>query len=296
MPEGDTVWRQAQALHRALAGRTVTRASLRFPQVAEVDLTGLPIHGALARGKNILLRVGDVTVHSHLKMDGLWQLYGQGTDGRWERWRQPADQVRAIIEASPRRDQTGLVAGSQPVQAVGFLLGLLDVFPSSAEESKLGHLGPDLLSPAWSDQLAQQAVTNLLARPDRPIGPALLDQGNLAGIGTIYRAETLFLTGIHPQTPVAAVPNLTALVQTAHLLLDANRNRPLRVTRTNDQPLWCYGRAGKPCYRCGAAIILEDLSEQGVGADRYAAGHLLARPEDTDRISFRCPNCQPLLG
>lgn len=290
MPEGDTVWRQAHALHRALAGRTTHSTSFRYPGIAELNLAGQPIHGALARGKHILLRIGDTTVHSHLKMDGIWHLYGQDTNGRQERWRRPATEARAVINANARINTSGQVLpGSTPISAVGFALGLLDAYPTAQETDRLAYLGPDLLGPNWS---AQQALANLLTRPERPIGTALLDQHNLAGIGTIYRAETLFLAGVDPRTPTGQVPNLPRLIDIAHLLLTANRARPHRVTRTDAEPLWCYGRAGRPCYRCGATIVREDMSDAGIGATRYTPGHLTARTEDTDRISYRCPRCQ----
>lgn len=294
MPEGDTVWRQARSLHRALAHRIAHRTDFRFPALATIDLSGQPIHGALARGKNILLRIGDTTIHSHLMMEGIWHIYSTGADGRPAPWKRPATSARAIIHANARLDPTGAPRpGSTPVTAVGFNLGILDIFPTSHEESKLSHLGPDLLGPDWS---LPHAVERLAARPERAIGPALLDQRNLAGIGTIYRAETLFLAGIDPSTPVGAIPDLASLISIARLLLDANRGRPHRVTRTSDEPLWCYGRAGRPCYRCGATIVRENLSDAGVGTSRYTPGHLIARPEDTDRLSYRCPGCQILLN
>lgn len=294
MPEGDTVWRQARDLHRALAGRQAHQTDFRYPRVADLNLAGQPIHGALARGKNILIRIGSLTVHSHLKMDGIWHLYIQDPQGRREPWRRPASQARAIIRANARLTPQGNpLPGSLPLEAVGFTLGLLEVYPTEEEGKKLGHLGPDLLGPDWDPDLASK---RLLARPDRPLGVALLDQKNLAGIGTIYRAETLFLSGLDPRTPVGAVPNLPQVLAWAQALLEANRSRPHRVTHTSAQPLWCYGREGQPCYRCSSPIIKEDLSEAGVNENRYTPGHLLTREEDVDRISFRCPRCQKLFS
>lgn len=290
MPEGDTVWRQAQALHRGLSGRTAHKTDLRFPDLAEIDGAGQPIHGALARGKHILLRIGEITLHSHLKMEGIWHLYGTNPDGSKEKWRRPAEQVRALIEANARLDASGQVLeGSTPVAAVGFALGLLEVYPTEQEADRLTYLGPDLLGPDWS---LERATTNLLRRPERTIGVALLDQKNLAGIGTIYRAETLFLAGVDPRTPVGQVPDLPGVLTIARLILEANRQRPHRVTHTSADPLWCYGRAGRPCYRCGASIVREDMSDAGIGAARYTPGHLTQRTEDVDRISYRCPGCQ----
>ncbi len=85
MPEGDTVFRTAKRLDDALAGAEVTRFDLRVPRAATVDLTGQLVHGAVARGKHLLLRIGDSTVHSHLRMDGAWFVYAPG-----EKWRHPA--------------------------------------------------------------------------------------------------------------------------------------------------------------------------------------------------------------
>lgn len=293
MPEGDTVWRQARNLHHGLSGRTTHHTSFRFPAVADIELAGQPIHGAFAHGKNIFIRIGDYSIHSHLKMEGIWHLYGTTETGEPQRWKRPRTQARAVIEANARLDDAGeVLAGSTPVAAVGFSLGMLNVVPREQETELTAHLGPDLLGKDWD---AEVALANLCARPERMIGPALLDQKNLAGIGTIYRAETLFLAGIDPRTPVAHVPNLPRVIEIAHLLLTANRSRPLRVTRTTTEPLWAYGRTGRACYRCGTPIIREELSDQGVDKNRFGdTPHALAREEDIARLSFRCPTCQVL--
>ena len=81
-------------------------------------------------------------------------------------------------------------------------------FRPATEDSVVGHLGPDLLGPDWD---LDEAVRRIAAQPDRTIGEALLDQRNLAGIGTFYRAELLFLHGVHPRTPVATSASCGAL-------------------------------------------------------------------------------------
>lgn len=294
MPEGDTVWRQAHSLHRALAHRTVHSTSFRYPNVATYDFSGQTIHGALACGKHILLRIGEHTVHSHLKMDGIWHLYGLDAKGNPERWKRPATAARAIINAKARHQANGtLLPGSTPVSAVGFTLGLLEIFPTAQEKERLSYLGPDLLNASW-DQIKDKALANLLASPQRPIGPALLDQKNVQGIGTIFRAETLFLAGVHPLTPTGAVPDLARVLGIAHLLLMANRLRPRRITRTEGEPLWCYGRANRPCYRCGSLILQEEISDLGANKNRYGIDRYAQTEETISRISFRCPSCQVL--
>ena len=141
------------------------------------------------------------------------------------------------------------------------------------EQEAVGHLGPDLLGPDWNEQ---EAVRRLTDTPERPIGEALLDQRNLAGIGNMYQAELCFLMGIAPQRPVADVPDLTRLVRRAHQLLDLNKDRATQATTGNlREPLWIYNRAGQPCRRCRSPILTEQLGPQG-----------------RERAAFWCPRCQ----
>ncbi len=168
MPEGDTVYRSATNLNAVLAGRELTRCDIRVPAFATVDLTGETVEAVVPRGKHILMRVGDVSIHSHLKMEGSWHVYRHGS-----RWRRPAHQARAILETSES-------------VVVGFELGILEVVRREEEETVVGHLGPDLLGPDWNAELA---LANLRVDPSRPIGLALLDQRLLAGLGNVYRAE-----------------------------------------------------------------------------------------------------------
>ncbi len=174
MPEGDTVYRAAQNLNTVLAGRTLVRCDIRVPAYATVDLTGERVDEVISRGKHLLTRVGDQTIHTHLKMDGSWHIYRPGV-----RWRRPHWQARIILANSEW-------------EAVGFQLGIVEVLPQYAENTVVGHLGPDLLGPDWD---AEVALQRLLATPDAPVGTALLDQSVMAGIGNVYRNELCFLRG-----------------------------------------------------------------------------------------------------
>ena len=272
MPEGDTVWLTAQRLNRALSGEVLTGSDFRVPQLAEVDLAGRTVTETLSRGKHILTRVEDVTVHSHLKMEGSWHIYRPGTA-----WRSAAFQARVVLTTSDR-------------QVVGFRLGALDVVPRDQEHTLVGHLGPDLLGPDWS---LEEALRRLGTRPDMPVGEALLDQRNLAGIGNMYKAEVCFLRGVHPRTPVGDVDDLAQLVGRAQQLLELNKSRAEQSTtgdlrRGNER--WVYGRKGKPCRRCGTPIRREILAALK-DAERRAAAH--GAVEDQARESYWCPTCQP---
>jgi formamidopyrimidine-DNA glycosylase len=258
MPEGDTVWLTAHNLDAALRGASLTRCDIRVPAYATVDLTGDTVHQIASRGKHLLIRVGESSIHSHLKMEGAWHLYRHGTP-----WRRPAFQARAVLE-------------TVDWVAVGFELGVLEVLPAAREAATLEYLGPDLLGVDWD---AGEAVRRIGSRPERPIAVALADQANLAGLGNEYVNELCFLRGLLPTRPVAAVADVPGLVDLAHRLIFANRARTDRITTGSSrrgEQAWVYGRAGKPCRRCGTRI------ERGS----------LGRGELEQRVTFWCPRCQ----
>ncbi|MEU9453302.1 DNA-formamidopyrimidine glycosylase family protein [Streptomyces sp. NPDC048277] len=259
MPEGDTVWQAARRLHDALAGKVLTRSDFRVPQYATADLTGRTVLGTTPRGKHLLTRFeGGLTLHTHLRMEGAWKVYGSG-----ERWKGgPAHQIRVILGTADRT-------------AVGYRLQVLEFLRTGEEERAVGHLGPDLLGPDWNPE---RALAHLLADPVRPLGEALLDQRNLAGIGNIYKSELCFLIGATPWLPIGALPAERAakLPHLAKRLLEANRDRPVRrTTGLRNQDLFVYGRAPRPCLRCHTPIRVAD---QGDGS--------------RERPTYWCPVCQ----
>lgn len=261
MPEGDTVWQAARRLDAALTGHILTECDIRVPRYATVDLSGETVDSVVSRGKHLLTRIGEYTIHTHLKMEGSWQVYPRGA-----RWRRPAHQARIVL-------------GTEDTVAVGFSLGITEVVDRSDEESVVGHLGPDLLGRNWD---AAVATSNLVAAGNRPIGEALLDQRIMAGIGNVYRNEICFLRGVDPRTPTDQVADLPKMVDLAHRLLNANRDRPVRVTTGDRRPGrrdWVYGRGGKPCLRCGTLIVAGEFGEE----------------PGRERSIFYCPNCQPRL-
>lgn len=271
------VWRTARQLDAALAGRVLTRSDFRVPRFATTNLTGRPVHAAISRGKHLLFRVGGgVTIHTHLRMDGSWRIRPAG--------------------GFPQRDhRIRIVLANDDWEALGYLLGVVEVLPTAQEVRVVGHLGPDLLGGDWD---TGEAVRRLSAEPHRPVGEALLDQRNLAGIGNVYKAEVLFLRGIDPWCPVGSVPDLPALVELARRLLDANKERIGQVTTGVDRPgeqTWVYGRSGRPCRRCGRRILAT-----GSGVRSHARGPSPRRDENLrgragepdERITFWCPGCQ----
>lgn len=276
MPEGDSVWRAARQLHQALAGQTLTASDFRVPRFATLNLAGWTVAEVVPRGKHLLMRVvgpenRKLTIHSHLKMEGSWQVYPPGG-----RWRKPGFTARCVLRTAA-------------ADAVGFSLGIVEVVKTAEEDTIVGHLGPDLLGPDWDPAEAERRIR---AAPEVPIGVALLDQRNLAGIGNIYRCEACFLSGVHPASPVSAVADLLTLMTDAKQLLEANLGPGRRVTILNPRGMpvgrmagrpgyWVYGREHQPCLKCRTPI------RRGV----------LGKPNgEEERDIYFCPQCQPVLA
>jgi endonuclease-8 len=263
--EGDTVFATAARLHEAFAGRVLTRTDLRVPRFATTDLSGQSVREVAPRGKHLLLRTDrNITLHSHLGMDGSWRLYELG-----ERWRGRAFEVRAVLSIQDR-------------VAVGHRLRRLEVIRSAEEPRLLGHLGPDVLGPDWD---AVEATRRLVAAPERDVGDTLIDQTVMAGPGNVYRSEVCFLAGVDPRTSVGALLDPERVVELTKTLMDRNRGGGRRVTTDDSRPghdLWVYGRAGRPCRRCGTPIR-SFRSPPASGTEGR-------------RITFVCPRCQPALG
>ena len=259
------VWRTAQRLHAALAGRELLASDLRWPSLAGVDLSGRAVTEVVSAGKHLLVRVEGsassppVTLHSHLRMEGSWHVHATGAAWRTAR---AAHAVRAVLV-------------TEEWTAVGHKLGMLDLVPTDAEHRLVGHLGPDLLGPGWDPAAA---LANLRADPGRDVGEALLDQRVLAGVGTFFMAESLFLRGLTPWTPVRDVPDLPALVALVHRMLATARHDVAQATTGSTRPgerQYVHGRSGRPCRRCGTTV-------------RVA---MIGTPPQ-DRTAFYCPHCQ----
>jgi endonuclease-8 len=267
MPEGDTIARAAAALDRALAGSAVTAFATGLAHLARVDvdtpIAGRTIDRCQARGKHVLMRFsGDLTLRTHMRMHGSWHLYRPG-----ERWRRSPRSARIQI------DTAAWVAVAFDVPVAEFVRDA-----DLARHRPLASLGPDLADPGFD---RADALARLAAPPERPIGDAILDQRAIAGLGNVLRAETLFLAGVHPDTPAGTLPPdvLSRIVETGARLLQENARAAAGTRNTTHriapgEALWVYQRTGEPCRRCGTAI-------------RSAAPGVDAR-----RV-YWCPGCQP---
>ena len=257
MPEGDTIWKTAATLRRALAGRPLVAFEATVPLRRHPSL-GVPIRGVEARGKHLLIRFGDATVlHTHMRMHGSWHVYPGGA-----RWHRDPVAMRVAIR-------------TPDTQAVCFAAPVVEMLTVAEVERhpRLRALGPDLAAP---DPDVAAAAARLATRRGVEVGVALLDQRVAAGIGNVYKSEALFACRVNPFAHADTLTDRarTALVATAASLLRANVRRAGPRSTLPRGRLAVYGRAGLPCPRCGERIASARQGEQA-------------------RVTYWCPRCQP---
>ncbi|GAB2894573.1 Fpg/Nei family DNA glycosylase [Neomicrococcus lactis] len=277
MPEGDTVFRTAAKLRAALEHQTLTGSDFRVPKFATVDLSGRECTSVESRGKHLFIVCEDLAIHSHLMMEGHWDVYRPG-----ERWRSPAFKARCILSVAT-------------AQAVGFELGFVRLVPTASMYDDVAHLGPDPLGPSWD---RDEVLRRMRLWPETKIGLVVLDQSVLAGVGNIYRCESLFMARVNPHSLVSELSDevLLGLIDMMHRLLNLNRERGRRITTgaVGREPYWVYGRRGKPCQRCGAPVVYERLGDPQLLRGRVGGskdGDSVST-ESVERDLFYCQYCQ----
>jgi endonuclease-8 len=276
VPEGDAIFRTARTLQRALGSRVVTEFESVIPALTRVHddapITGRTVESVSAAGKHVLMRLsargqtqGPLTLRTHMRMNGSWHVYRPG-----ERWRRS------------RRDMRIVVTTAEYV-AVGFNIPIAEFLDAHGEarQDDLRMMGPDLLAKAFDED---EAVRRMRGHGDVEIADVLLNQRILAGIGNIYKCETLFLCGVNPFARTGTIHDdaLRALLRTARRYLQANVRKSaggivtyagFRRERGEGGRHYVYARAGRPCRRCGTAI---ELTVQGPHA----------------RLTYWCRRCQ----
>ena len=277
MPEGDTIFRTARSLGRALTGRPITGFRSTYPRLTrfhdDTPLTGQSIEGVESRGKWLLIRFsGGATLATHMLMSGSWHIYRHG-----ERWQKPRFDMRIVLETNE-------------YIAVGFKVPVAEMHSaqSLARDRRIPGSAIDVLSAEFD---AVEVERRMLAHGTEEIGDVLLHQAVIAGVGNVFKSEVCFVTGIHPFARVSAlVPEQRkALIGAAQGLVRANvledsgdtivtyGGRHRRTTHASDPgaSLWVYGRHGEPCRRCG-----DPVRRRLQGPDA--------------RVTFWCASCQPM--
>ena len=277
MPEGDTIFRTARSIGRALVGKPITGFRSNYPLLTrfhdDTPITGQTVDRVESRGKWLLIHFsGGATLVTHMLMNGTWHLYRAG-----ERWRKPGRDMRIVLE-------------NREYQAVAFTVPVARIYTAQAlaRERRIPPPGVDVLS---EDFDAVAAAARVRACAGEEIGDVLLHQHVLAGVGNVFKSEVCFVEGVNPFCLVAALADrqVASLIQTSQRLVAANvmedsgemivtyRGQQRRTTHHSDpqDSLWVYGRSGAPCRRCGGAIRRR---LQGPDA----------------RVTFWCSICQPM--
>jgi endonuclease-8 len=277
MPEGDTIFRTARAIGRALAGKPVTGFRSTYPLLTrfndDTPLAGRTVDRVESRGKWLLIHFsGGATLATHMLMSGSWHIYRPG-----QRWQKPASQMRIVLE-------------NLDYQTVGFQVPVARMYTaqSLARDRRIPPPGADVLSPDFD---LAAATVRLGCCAQEEVGDVLLHQEVLAGVGNVFKSEICFVEGINPFCKVAALSEaqIGALVRTARKLVAANvledsgnmivTYRGLNRRTTNhsspEDSLWVYGRKGELCRRCG-----DPIRRRIQGPDA--------------RVTFWCQTCQPM--
>jgi endonuclease VIII len=277
MPEGDTIFRAARTLHRALAGHVVVRFDSVLPALMRVHtdtpVTGRPVEAVWSAGKHLLMRFGgELVLRTHMRMHGSWHIYRPE-----EAWQRPRGDMRVLL-------------ATNDIVAVGFNVPVAEFIAANrlTHHAELARLGPDLLADEFDEA---EAIRRMRAHPRRPLADVLLNQQVVAGVGNVYKSEVLFVCGVNPWVRTADVDDetLVRLLATSRRMLRLNVRDGVRAMTTygglrrttgRDNPrdrLWVYGRAGQRCRRCGAGILMKK--------DRPDA-----------RLTYWCPECQGGAG
>lgn len=266
MPEGDTIFRAARTLNRALAGKVVTRFETQLPQLSRVDydtpIAGRTVDRVDAAGKWMRIYFsGDLILLTHMLMSGSWHIYRTG-----EPWQRGRMQMRVAIHTND-------------FVAVAFAVPIAEFHTASTLERhrSVQELGPDVLAPEFDEAAA---VQQLRTRPDLEVGVALLRQSLVAGMGNVFKSEVCFASRVNPFRSIGSLTEkeLQSLMSNARrFMLNNVTDTGMRRTTGRTDPLerlWVYKREDEPCRTCGGAIVSR---KQGLEA----------------RVTFWCPTCQP---
>ncbi len=282
MPEGDTIYRSARAMQRALGGKLCVGFEAGLAPLARVNddapLAGRTIEKVEANGKWLLVHFsGDLILVTHMLMSGSWHLYKTG-----EKWWMGRDRMRAVIRTADW-------------QAVAFNVPVAEFHTarSLARYSQIPKLGVDALSEGYT---VEKGVAKLqeygLAHPEAEIAVVLLNQRVIAGLGNVYKSEVAFAAGVNPFRAMATMTDreLEVMAEVSQKWLKVNvidgagdgivtysGNRRTMNSSNREDRLWVYGRQGQECRRCGAVVQMRKQGEQA-------------------RSTYWCGGCQPWLA
>ena len=282
MPEGDTIYRSARAMQKAIGSKVVTGFETGLAKLASLNddqpIAGRTVERVTSHGKWLLIYFsGDLILVTHMLMSGTWHLYRAG-----EKWWMGRDRMRAVIHTADW-------------QAVAFNVPVAEFYTARTLErnSQIPKLGPDVLSADFTVETGVERMRQYgLVNPDAEIAVVLLNQRVLAGLGNVYKSEVAFAAGVNPFRAMKTITpkELDVMADVSQRYMNANvldgsgdgiitysGNRRTTHANNREERLWVYGRQGKECRRCGAIIMMRKQGEQA-------------------RSTYWCPECQPWVA
>jgi len=282
MPEGDTIYRAARTLQKALGGKVVNAFETGLAKLARVNdetpVAGRTVEKVEAVGKVCLIFFsGNLILLTHMRMSGTWHIYRTG-----EKWWQPKNRMRVAITCGD-------------YQAVAFNVQIAEFYTASSLErnSQISNLGPDVLADEFSIEAGVRALRERAAsHPTDEVAVVLLNQRVVAGLGNVYKSEVAFAAGVNPFRQMSTITEreMMAMMDASQRYMKANvldgsgggivtyrGNRRTTHSVDSSERLWVYGRQGQECRRCGASILMRKQGEEA-------------------RSTYWCPSCQPWRG
>jgi formamidopyrimidine-DNA glycosylase len=271
LPEAETIVR---GLRPAITGRRIERVEVPKPDVLRegrrsfsAKVRGRTIGSVERRAKNVLIVLDrGRRIAVNLGMTGQLLPFPRPPRGR-RRPTHPAVRFRF--------DDGSLLVFNDTRR-----FGTVECLDPEEWSEREARFGPEPLDPAY----APSQLAAALGTSRAPIRSWLLDQRRIAGIGNIYAAEALFLSGIHPERPARSIDleEATRLHGSIRMVLEDAIDEGGTTIRDYRNAiggeggyarlLFVYGRHGRPCRRCGAPIERLVIS---------------------NRSAFFCPTCQP---
>ena len=282
MPEGDTIYRAARAMQRAIGGKVVTGFETGLAKIARVNddapLVGRTVERVESRGKWCLVYFsGDLILVTHMLMSGSWHLYRTG-----ERWWMGKERMRVAIRVADW-------------EAVAFNVPVVEFHTARSLErnSQVPKLGPDVLAEEFTVEAGVERMRSYgESYPDAEVAVVLLNQRVLAGLGNVYKSEVAFAAGVNPFRAMRTITarEMEVMVDKSQQWMKANvldgsgdgivtyaGNRRTTGRMDREDRLWVYGRQGQECRRCGATVMMRKQGEQA-------------------RSTYWCPECQPWVA
>jgi endonuclease VIII len=282
MPEGDTIYRAARTLQKALGGKIVTAFETGLANLASIDddkpLVGRTVERVEARGKWCLIYFsGDLILVTHMLMSGSWHIYRSG-----EKWQMSRNRMRVAI-----------TCGDYQAVALNVPIARFHTAHSLERSPQIPKLGPNILADNFTVASAVDALKrHAIAHPEAELAVVLLNQRVLAGLGNVYKSEVAFAAGVNPfrQMHTITTSEMEKIAEVAQRYMQANvvdgagdgvvtysGNRRTTQAMNQADRVWVYRRKGQECRRCGTLISMRKQGEQV-------------------RSTYWCPSCQPWIG